>query len=185
MKLTIKAGFTYAAVIAVSFLVTGCVSPGRSKTTPAINAGKPASLAIIYVTTTNAAVSFRDASPHLNDALVSRLVESGMFATVTNQPPALSLGPGIKLTAEILHLKTVTKASRDWLGFLAGRADISLQVTITDLQSGGLIQSFQVEAESGRSAYGEMTDAVIYQAAEEVVKKVLTLNAQLAEKEGF
>ena len=183
IKMAMKSGFTYAALLSVIITVAGCASPNRSKTTQVINSGKPVSLAIIYVTTASAMASSDDANQGLNDAVVSRLNESKMFATVTNQPPDASLGQGIKIAVEIKHLKKVSQEARDWTGVLAGQAAISIQTTITDLQSDRPIQSFEVEAESGRAAYAETTSEAINQAAEQIVSEVLKLNAQLAEGE--
>ena len=183
IKMAMKSGFTYAALLSVIITVAGCASPSRSKTTQVINSGKPVSLAIIYVTTASAMASSDDANQGLNDAVVSRLNESKMFATVTNQPPDASLGQGIKIAVEIKHLKKVSQEARDWTGVLAGQAAISIQTTITDLQSDRPIQSFEVEAESGKAPYAETTSEAINQAAEQIVSEVLKLNAQLAEGE--
>jgi len=182
-KNAMKSGFTCAALLSVIITVAGCASPSRSKTNQVINSGKPVSLAIIYVTTASAMASSDDVKQGLNDAVVSRLTESKMFAIVTNQPPDASLGQGIKIAVEIKHLKKVSPEARDWTGVLAGRAAISIQTTITDLQSGRPIQSFEVEAESGRAAYAETTSEAINQAAEQIVSEVLKLNAQLARGE--
>jgi uncharacterized lipoprotein YmbA len=181
--MAMKSGFTYAALLSVIITVAGCASLSRSKTTQVINSGKPVSLAIIYVTTASAMASSDDVKQGLNDAVVSRLNESKMFATVTDQPPDASLGQGIKIVMEIKHLKKVSQEARDWTGVMAGRAAISIQTTITDLQSGRPIQSFEVEAESGRAAYAETTSEAINQAAEQIVSEVLKLNAQLAKGE--
>lgn len=183
IKNAMKSGFTCAALLSVILTVAGCMSPGRGKTTQVVNTGKPVSLDIIYVTTASAEENFGDAGQRLNDAIVSQLKESEMFATVTNQVPDASLGQGIKIAVEIKHLKKVSQEARDWTGVLAGRADISIQTTITDLQSGRPIQSFEVEAESGRAPYAETTSEAIYQAAKQIVSEVLKLNAQSAEGE--
>lgn len=183
IKIAMKSGFTCAALLSVVLTVTGCMSPGRGKTTQVINSGKPVSLAIIYVTTASAMASSDDASRGLNDAVYSRLNESKLFVTVTNQPPDASLGQGLKIAMEIKRLKKVSQEARDWTGVLAGRAAISIQTTITDLQSSRPIQSFEVEAESGRAPYAETTSGAINQAAEQIVSAVLKLNAQAAEGE--
>ena len=185
MKTALKTSFNYAALLSAILTAAGCASPGWSKITQARQAGKPVSLAIIYVTTASAPASFGDASQRLNDAIISRLNESEMFTIVTNQPPDPSLGQGIKLAAEIKQLTQVSEAARDWAGVLAGRAGISIQTTVTDLQSGRLIQSFDVVAESDRTAYGETTGAVIERAAKEVARGVLKLNSQSAEGEAL
>jgi len=184
MNMAWKSVVTYAALLAVILTGAGCFSPGGSKTTPASNPDKPVSFAVIYVTTTtNAGGNFGEAGQHLNDAIISRLIETEMFTTVTNQAPDPSLGQGIKIAVAITRLKKVSAEARNWTGILAGRAGISMQLDITDLQSGRPIQSFEVEAKSGRAAYGSTTDEAIDRAAKEVVNRVLKLNAQSAEGE--
>jgi hypothetical protein len=132
----------------------------------------------ILVVTTSALVGLEIENNALNSAIISGVNETKMFGQVTSNPVELGSDPGIKVNAEIKHIKKVSDQARQWTGGLAGRASIDVRVTITDLNSGESIEWFEAHGESGASAFAGTTDEAINRAAEHIVAELLKLNAE-------
>lgn len=119
---------------------------------------------------------------NLNDMIISGLNDSHMFKSVSGNKADASLGSGITIEADIKGIKRVSKDKRLWAGALAGRARISIQVTVFDLSSGHQIETFDAEGESsGGSALAGTTDEAVQRAADQVVREVIKLNALTAQ----
>jgi hypothetical protein len=56
-----------------------------------------------------------------------------------------------------------------------------VQVTLTDLKSGNLIEEFEAEGQSGASAFAGTTNEAIQNIVQPVVAEALKLNSQLAQ----
>jgi hypothetical protein len=67
------------------------------------------------------------------------------------------------------------------MGGLAGRARIVIQVTVTDLNSGNQIETFEVEGKSGKSAEAGTTDEAIQRAAEQVVAEMAEISSRTSQ----
>jgi hypothetical protein len=67
------------------------------------------------------------------------------------------------------------------MGGLAGQARIVVQVTVTDLNSGNLIETFEAEGKSGNSARAGTTDEAIQRAAEQMVAEIVEIRSRTSQ----
>ena len=67
------------------------------------------------------------------------------------------------------------------MGALAGQARIVAQVTVTDLNAGNQIETFEVEGKSGKSAVAGTTDEAIQRASEQVVAQILEISSRASQ----
>ena len=181
-RCTMNAVLKICALLAAFLSLAGCVSSGSVHNASAITATKPFDLDLILVKTSS---SFSDVGAEkqaLNDAIVSGLKDAHLFKAVGQDRLELGSGSGITIDADIKKIKKVSKNKRSWAGATAGRARILVAVTISDLNSGKQIQTFEAAGQSsGGSALAGTTDEAIERAAEGVVAEVLKINAQTAE----
>ena len=172
----------FSALLGVLLALPACIKPPHSALLgqPAVT-GRPVSMDNILIVATNAAGTFTAEKSSLADALVSGLRQTEMFTHVAETPAGLDAGDGVKITVEITALKPLTDNARDWTGPLAGRARITLHVTVNDLKSGRLLETFAVAGESGQTSYGGTTDEAIQMAVRQIVTEMLRRNAQTAQ----
>ncbi len=177
-----KKVFEMAAILFVLLTVVGCASTGLVKNASPITAGKPFELDYIYVETSSSMGGLEGEQKLLKDHIISGLNERQLFKGVSGNRADVSLGSGITIAAEIKAIKKVSNNARLWLGAMAGQARISVQVKLSDLNNGQVMQTFEVEGKSsGGSALAGATDEAIELAAEQVVGEVVGFNAQTAQ----
>ena len=173
-----------AALLFILLTSPGCLSvPSAGRIINPVMTGKPVSLDHILVTVTNLAGTLTAEKQTLADGVVSSLRQTGMFAGVAETNAGFGDVAGVKLSVEITALKLVTDNARDWMGPLAGRARLTVRVTVADLKSSRLIETFTVEGQSGKSAYAGTTNEAIAMAAQQITAEMLKLNAQTAQLE--
>jgi len=170
----------FTALAFVLLHLAGCASSSVVKLANPVITGKPVSMDNIYVTTSSPLGDVVVEQHTLCDAIISGLNETKMFPSVTASKPADSSN-GVIVNAEIRAIKKVSDRAREWSGALAGRARVLIRVTISDLNSGSQIEVFEADGESGKAAFAGTTDEAIQRAAEQVVPKMLKLNADLAD----
>jgi len=178
-----RIGFLLKSAFLVLVLVTlaGCASSGMVQHASPITAQKPFELDVILVTTSSSLKDVDAEKTMLKDALISDLRDTQMFQLVSENKAEVGTGSGIKIDAGITAIKKVSKTKRLWAGAMAGRARIQIRVLVTDLNSGGQIESFEAEGESsGGSALAGTTGEAIERAAGEAVREVLKINSQTA-----
>jgi len=161
--------------------LAGCTTSSGVLTSRPVMASKPVSLDSIVVTTTSSLADLAAEKTYLNDQIISDLKETELFASVGANEAGTNSGDGIKVAVEIKAITRVTDNSRQWFGALAGQAQITVQVTVTDLRSGHQIETFSAEGKSGASARAGTTDEAIQRAAEQVAAEVVKLNAQTSQ----
>jgi hypothetical protein len=171
----------FIGLLLVVLNLAGCVSSGSIHNASPITA-KPFDLDLILVNCTSSLKDLEPEKQRLNDALVSDLRDSQMFKEVAANKADLGSGSGITIDAQIIEIKEVSKDKRSWAGAMAGRAKIRVQVTVSDLNSGNQIETFEADGQSsGGSALAGTTDEAVERAAEEVVVQILNINAKTAE----
>ena len=79
-------------------------------------------------------------------------------------------------------IKKVSDDARTWAGAWAGEAVVLVHVTVSDFKSGQLVESFDAEGKSGKSAWAGTTDEAVQLAATEIVAEVVKINAKTASK---
>jgi hypothetical protein len=174
-----KTVFSLAALLFILLASPGCVSlPGAGRVVNPVVTGKPVAMDNLLVTVTSLAADSEAEKTLFGEALVSGLKETRLFVSVAGNPADLEAGDGVKISVAITVLKKVTDNARAWTGALAGRARLTVRVTITDLKSGQPIEAFIAEGQSGASAYAGTTDEAVQQAVQPIVAEVLKLNAQ-------
>lgn len=176
--------FAIIGMILVVCVLAGCKSSSPTVNSPApIKARSLASVdfSFILVNATNSSPDLQTETSLLRDFILSGLRETGQFANVEeiNTNGATS---GIKILVSIKQITRVTKDSRDWFGGLAGRAQVLVPVTISDLGTGKPIEVFEVVGQSGASARAGTTDEAIQRAAATVVAEIGSLNSQAAQE---
>jgi hypothetical protein len=170
------------AVLFVLLNLAGCASAGMVQNAGPITASKPFALDFILVETTSSLGGLDAEKSKLNDLIVSGLRERQLFKGVSGNKADAGSDSGIKIDADIKAIKQISKNRRSWLGALAGHARILVQVTISDLNAGNQMETFEVEGQStGGSDLAGTTDEAMEVAAGEVVAQVVAFNAQTAQ----
>lgn len=177
-----KSVFRYSAILFLLMNLIGCASSSGvvSKVDPVLTS-KPFSLNFIFVKASSSLSGLEAQERVLKDSLFSGLKETGLFGCVSDNQADNKQDGGIKIKAEIEAIKKVSVNQREWVGILAGRARILVQVTISDLKSGNQIESFEVEGLSDKSAFAGTTDEAIQRVADQVVAQVVKLYTKAGE----
>jgi len=176
---TMKCALYFASTLFVLLGLAGCAAPsGTVRNASPVLTGQPVSLDHIFVESSSALAGLAAEINLLNDSIVTNLKETELFTTVGGKKADAISGNGIKVAADIRQIKKVSDNAREWAGALAGQARIVVQVTVSDLKSGGQIESFEVEGKSGKSAFAGTTEEAIERAAEQVAEEVVRLNAR-------
>jgi len=178
-----KMKFNACALLLLGLLpLAGCASSGSVRHASAITAPKPFDLDLILVQASSSMGDLAAEQQMLTDAIVSDLRDTHMFKAVSANREEIGSGSGIILRAEIQKIKKISKEKRLWEGAVAGRACIWLQVTVSDLNSGNQIETFEAYGESsGGSALAGTTDEAIERVANLLIGEVLKINSQTAE----
>jgi len=158
--------------------LAGCASSGVVKNASPISTGMPVSLDFILVETSSSVVDSEAERSLLNDQIVTGLRETQLFDNVSGNSADTGSGNGMKVSLDIKKIKKVSDTARIWVGALAGRSRILVQVTVTDSKSGNQIEAFSAEGESGGTAKSGTTDQAIQRAAEQVVAEIVKISRQ-------
>jgi hypothetical protein len=173
--------FVFAAIV-ILLGPTGCATSPHPVALPApVVFGKPASLDFVLVNTTATLPDLQGETTQLQDSILSGLRETGLFANVevlnTNQVQS----GGIEVFAAIKQITKVSDKARLWYGGLAGKAEVVVQVSVSDLATGKRIEIFDVEGHTGAFAKAGTTGEAVQKAASGVVSEIVRLNAQTAQ----
>ena len=172
----------FAILLLVLLSLAGCVSSGWIHNASPITCAKPFDLDLILVKATSSFGEVEAEKQMLGDAIASGLRDTQMFRQVSEDQAELGSGSGIMIEAHIIKIKKVSRNRRLWTGALAGRARIWVEVTVSDLNTGKPIETFETGGESsGGSALAGTTGEAIDRAAEGVVAEVLKINSETAE----
>ena len=180
-----KCTFAIIGVILVCCVLAGCKTSSPAVKLPApVKTGSLASVDFnfILVNATNSSPDLQAETSLLQDYILSGLRETGLFPTVEDVYTNGAASDGIKISASIKQITKVTKDSRDWFGGLAGKAQVVVPVTVSDLQTGKPIEVFEVVGETGASARAGTTPEAIQQAAAKIVAEIASLNSQAAQE---
>jgi len=177
-------------------ILAGCASEGMVKNVSPVSTIAPISQDLAVVETTSSVgkgvkprvarspnapaetISMGDAEQRklLNAMIISGLQETRKFGHVSGDTNAISSDSGIKVHADIKEITIVTDGSRAFLGALAGRGRILIQVTVSDLKSGNKIEVFEAEGKSSAgTAFAGTTDQAVQLAAEQTVAEVVKI----------
>jgi hypothetical protein len=176
---TMKCAFYFAAVLFVLLGLAGCAAPsGAVRNASPVLTGQPVSLDHIFVETSSSMAGLAAEKNLLNDSIITDLKETELFMTVGGSKTDAVSDNGIKVAADIRKIKKVSDNAREWAGALAGQARIVVHVTVSDLKTGGQIETFEVEGKSGKSAFAGTTEEAVERAAEQITAEVVRLNAR-------
>ena len=169
----------FTTVLFVLLILVGCASSsGTVKNASPVAISKPVSLDFILVETSSSLGELKTEKRQVNDAIISGLNETGLFAQVSGNQTDAADANGIKVKASITAIREVSDDARSWVGGWAGRARILVQVTVSDLKSGAPIETFEAEGQSGGSAKSGTTDEAIQEAASQIVAEVVKINSE-------
>jgi hypothetical protein len=146
-----------------------------------VSTSTPVPLDFVLVETSTSLDNLETEKQLLNDMIITGLRETQVFGSVSGDKADAGSGGGIKVYADIKEIKKVSRSARVWVGALAGRARILVQVTVSDLNSGNQIQTFEVEGISGGSARAGTTDEAIQRAAQRVVAEMVKVSRQTSQ----
>ncbi len=178
----VKTAIQFVLLLPLLLALAGCVSSGLIRNASPITAKKPFDLDLILVKTSSSPGNLTAENQTLNDAIVSGLRDAHLFQQVGASQDDLGSGSGITVNAWIVEIRKVSKEKRLWEGAMAGRARVRIQVTVSDLNSGHQIQTFEASGQSsGGSALAGTTDEALQRAAAEIVAEILKIDAQTAE----
>ena len=176
-----KRALDFTALLFVLLGLLGCASSGRVRNATPILTSQPVSLDFVLVETSSSLNDLESEKRFLRESIITGLNERQIFGTVSGRKADVASGNGLKLKAEIREIKKVSDEARVWAGALAGRAQILIQVTVSDLISGKQIEAFEAEGKSGKSAGAGTTNEAIQQAANQVVAEMVKISMQTSE----
>jgi len=102
-------------------------------------------------------------------AVIGYLQDAELFDEVFSQRDFPDAKSDLQLTAEITWLKRVSGGDRFWLGALAGRAMISVDVEFIETSSGNVIGAFVAD---GKSSGGTAFAGTTQEAIDRVIEKI-------------
>lgn len=177
-----KRRFAIIGVILWLWTLAGCAtSPHPVNLPPPVKTANLASLDFdfILVAATDSPPDLRPETRVLQDSILSGLRETGLFRDV-EETNTNGVASGIKILASITQINRVSKKSREWFGGFAGNATAVVHVMVSDLATGNPVEVFDVEGQTGATAWAGLTDAAVQQAAQKVVAEITTLDSQAA-----
>jgi hypothetical protein len=172
-----KCALKFAAALLMLLNLAGCASSGAVRNASPILTSKPVSLDFVMVETSSSLGGLETEKSSLQDSIIIGLRETGLFGSVSENKADVNPGSGIKISADVKEINKVSDRARLWMGALAGRALITVQVTVTDLHSGNQIETFEAEGKSGKSAMAGTTFEAIQRAAEQVVAQTTKISS--------
>ena len=182
MSSAMKEALKLAAPLVALLVLAGCASSsGLVKNASPISTNKPVSLDFVLVETSSSLSDLEGGKRLLNDSIIRGLRETSFFASVSGNRADTNSASGIKIRADVKEINKVSDSARVWMGGLAGQARIVVQVTVTDLNSGNLIETFEAEGKSGKSARAGTTDDAIQRAADQVVAEIVEIRSRTSQ----
>jgi hypothetical protein len=130
--LAMKYAFNFVTAWFVILNLAGCASSGVVKNASPISTSSPVSLALAVVETSSSLANSETEKNALNNSIISCLRQRAIFAVVSSTTNGINSDSGVKIGADIKQIKTVSDDARLWFGGLAGRAEILVQVTVTE-----------------------------------------------------
>ena len=177
--IAVKSRIQSGAILFVLLILTGCASSGLVQHASPIATGTPVSIDFALVETSSVAGNLEAENHLLNDLIISDLRARGVFGEVDGEPAAAGVTNGIRIKVVIKEIKKISHSEREWAGALAGRAQILVEATVSDLNSGKLVETFEAEGESsGGSNLAGTTEEAVQRAAEQVVAQVVKISRQ-------
>jgi hypothetical protein len=175
----VKVVFRQGVMLLLLLALAGCVSSGTIKHTSPISTSVPVSVDFALIQTSTSLGGLETETHQFNDLVISGLRAREVFGDVDGNPAAAGSSGGIKVEIKILEIKKISHDERQWAGALAGRAHILVQATVSDLNSGKPVETFQVEGlSSGGSNLAGTTDEAVQQAVELVVAELVRISRQ-------
>lgn len=83
------------------------------------------------------------------ETCVALLVKSGLFDSVIEGDPVDTSDATLVVHAQLTGLRFVTAGKHQWLGGLAGKSEMKMRVSLTDLQSGAVVATTEVVQDEG------------------------------------
>jgi hypothetical protein len=176
-----KGALQFSAALLVLLTLAGCASSGAVRNASPVATNQPVLFDYIWVETSSSPGGFESEKHSLKDSIITGLKVTGFFDGVSGNPPDAGSNGWIKIGADIKKIQQVSDKSRFWLGAFAGRARIVVQVKVTDLSSGNQLETFEVEGQSGKSAWAGTTDEAIQRAAEQVVAEIVEIRSRTSQ----
>jgi hypothetical protein len=160
-------------------MLAGCVSSGEIKNASPISSSVSITRDQALVETSSSVADPDGQAKLLNALIISGLQEAQKFGRVSGNKDAINPGGGIEINVEIKELFGVSDAARVLFGGLAGRADILVHVTVSDLKSGNQIEAFDAEGKSSAgTAMSGTTSQAVQRAADQVVAEIVKISQQ-------
>jgi len=176
-----KRAYNVLAYLCIVAALLGCASSGMVKKASPILTSMPVSLDFALVETSSSLSDLDPESQFLKQSIITGLNESEIFGVVSGNKADVRSGNGLKVEVEIKEIKKVSDSARVWGGGLAGRASLLIHVKVSDLISGKLVEIFDAEGKSGKSAYAGTTNEAIQQVANQVVIEVVKISMQTSQ----
>lgn len=170
----------FAMILAIGSAIVGCSTTKPIKSLEPVLLSKPVTLDCILVETISSVKGLDLEKRELCEAIVSDLRDSALFKTVTDSKADIQT-EGVKVEVQIEEIKEVTEEAREWVGGLAGSAKVEVKVLVSDLGSGKLIEKFQCQGVTGKTAYGGTTEEAIQRVAAQIRTALVKLNEQTSQ----
>jgi hypothetical protein len=163
-----------AWILIAAILLSGCASSGSVRQTQEIGT-KLGTYRVVKIETTSAVPETTQELAQLESALTTTLRNVNMFEKVFPQAVSPEAAADLQVKANIATLRRVGAGSRVLLGALAGRAGVTIDVTLTEVASGKVVGSFTAEGKSsGGTVFAGTTPQAIDQAVDQIIELIKT-----------
>jgi hypothetical protein len=160
------------STVCLCCLGAGCVSSADITSSPNMSNTRLTGYRAVVIETVSEAPNSEQQRKLLHALIVSGLHQRSRLKPVVSVPPEDS-GPRFKLMARIRDLYKVSDGTRVAFPVLAGQANITVDVELTDLQRGTQIGDFQVVGKSGVLTGAANTEEAVQRAAEQIVAEIV------------
>lgn len=169
-----------ALLLMLIFIVTGCFRSDRYAGVQKSRM-KYKKIAVAAFTVTRDGVAEDDPKrvrKHLHttgEECVSVLKDSRLFEKVTIDDPPSTSDATLLVQGELLEMRIVGNATRDWIGWTAGKSGMSIQIKLVDARTGAIVaeQRFRGQVNGSNVADSDLTTVIGQQIGEFVIQTVI------------
>jgi len=163
--------FVKYGVISILILILfgGCASTGTIRVTTPMTV-KLSTYKTMFLDFSSQVPGSSEETVQLETMTIVKLQEKGLFDKLIAGSSSPDAQADLRLNAKIVRLKRVTSEARMWVGGMAGRAGIDVEVELFDLKESKTIGTFMAQ---GRSSGGTVFAGTTPQAVERAVEQIV------------
>ena len=164
-----RVGLFCSAVVVAGSIVSGCAARSKSVTLQPLSADMSQYKNIVIAVESRVPGDVTKERTDLEGLTVSRVKALSRFSSVQLKTGEVAPAPEtLVVNVGITHLKKVGGTKRFMLGAAAGRASMTIEITLVDASTGKTIGSYTVTGQSGGSGLAGGTSDAVTKTAEAV-----------------